>query len=390
MRLLILDQFSDPGGAQQMLLELLPALRQRGWEAIVGLPGCGALCEQVRAEDFAVAPITCGPYRSGRKSFCDVARFLAGVPRLAREIRSLAHGFAPDLIYVNGPRLLPGVALAGVRTPVLFHAHSYVPAGLSRWVVGRSLRRLGAWVAANCRFVGGLWIAQVGGDKIRVIYNGVGGSPFGGETEPRLSAKIGCVGRIAPEKGQKEFLAAASLIHRALPECRFAIYGSALFSEPAAVRYEREVRAAAARLPVEFAGWVSDPHQALATLDLLLVPSVGNEATTRVILEAFAAGVPVIAFPSGGIPEILEDGRTGFLCNDPAEMAHRAIELLRDAPHRLDLVRQNARETWRRRFTAERWRGELLSWMEHCCGRPLQDRTELPPQEPIAQHHPIP
>ena len=48
----------------------------------------------------------------------------------------------------------------------------------------------------------------------------------------------------------------------------------------------------------------------MAGLDLLLVPSTGPEATTRVILEAYAAGVPVIAFPSGGIPEVagtLED-----------------------------------------------------------------------------------
>ena len=47
---------------------------------------------------------------------------------------------------------------------------------------------------------------------------------------------------------------------------------------------------------MEFAGWVADIYAALAEIDVLVVPSVGPEATTRVILEAFAAGVPVIAF----------------------------------------------------------------------------------------------
>ena len=52
MRLLILDQFSDPGGAQQALVELLPAIRERGWDAAVGLPGDGPLFEQIARAGF--------------------------------------------------------------------------------------------------------------------------------------------------------------------------------------------------------------------------------------------------------------------------------------------------------------------------------------------------
>ena len=49
-----------------------------------------------------------------------------------------------DLVYVNGPRLLPAAALARLRVPVLFHAHSCLPPGASRMLAGMSLRRMRA------------------------------------------------------------------------------------------------------------------------------------------------------------------------------------------------------------------------------------------------------
>src|SRR2546426_974605 len=124
MKLLLLDQFSDLGGAQQVLLELLPSIRARGWSATVGMPGDGPMFARVRELGFDTERIDCGPYGSGRKSLGDVARFAASTPRLASQIRRLA---MVDLIYVNGPRLLPAVALARPAAPVVFHAHSYLP-----------------------------------------------------------------------------------------------------------------------------------------------------------------------------------------------------------------------------------------------------------------------
>ena len=53
-----------------------------------------------------------------------------------------------------------------------------------------------------------------------------------------------------------------------------------------------------------------------AKLDLLVVPSTPADSTPRVIIEAFSAGVPVVAFAAGGIPEIVRDGQTGFLASD--------------------------------------------------------------------------
>jgi len=364
VRLLILDQFSDPGGAQQALLELLPAVRARGWDALVGMPGDGPLFGRIAALGFETAGVDCGPYRSGRKSPMDAARFLTATPRLLRQVRLLARQSRAALVYVNGPRMLP--AVVGLSVPVVFHSHNYVVGRLARWVAGEALRRADASVIAACRFAGEPWTRFVGRERVTVIYNGVAGPPRAGERR-RAGPRIGCIGRIAPEKGQREFLRAASIVHRALPQCQFIVCGAPLFSDARARRYAAQVRAEAAGLPVEFSGWVADVHAALAGLDLLLVPSTVPEATPRVILEAYAAGVPVIAFPSGGIPEIVAS-QFGMLADSPEEMAALAIELLTSPPESLARMSAAAREEWRRRFTLDRYRQDVLATIE-CAAR---------------------
>jgi hypothetical protein len=368
MKLLLLDQFSDPGGAQQVLLELLPAFRDLGWTALTGMPGAGEMFERVRALGFEAERIECGPFSSGEKSRADLARFAKGTPRLLWQLRQMAARVRPNLVYVNGPRLLPAVALARLGAPVLFHSHSYLAPGFSRKMAGVSLRLVHAQVLASCRFVAEPWRNYVGDDRISVIYNGVAGpaetaaSPA--RQSPSAAPAIGCIGRIAPEKGQREFLEAAFTIHRALPAARFFIYGAALFSDAAGTRYDADVRAAANGLPVEFRGWVNDAYAALAELDLLLVPSAGHEATTRVILEAFAAGVPVIAFRSGGIPEVIQEGVDGLLAGSVEEMARLAIGLMSGEPARLAALTRAGRESWLRNFTLDRFRRQVVDAVE--------------------------
>jgi glycosyltransferase involved in cell wall biosynthesis len=360
MRLLLLDQFSDMGGAQHGFFDLIPAIRQRGWQALAGLPGDGELFHRVRDAGFEVRKIICGPYRSGGKSLGDMVRFAAGTPQLARQIRDMISGWNASLLYVNGPRLLPATALVRPRIPVLFHSHSFLPPGSSRTLAERSLRKLDAWVLGVCNFVTDPWRPFVRPERISIIYNGVA-VPEGFRRKPRRGPpRIGCIGRISPEKGQIEFLAAAKTIHEQFPEAEFAIYGDVLFGDQGAMRYAGEVRAMAAGLPVEFAGWVKNVFDALATLDLVLVPSKAHEATTRVILEAFGAGVPVVAMRSGGIPEVIEHGRNGYLAGSVAEMADLSIEVLRS---QADLS-EAARDSWQRRFRLDRYRDEVCGLLE--------------------------
>ena len=361
MKVLLLDQFSDPGGAQQCLLDLLPAMHERGWEVMAGLPGNGDLIGRFNALEVPTGSLNCGPYASGRKSLTDAARFLVESPGLIRQIEGMANQFKPDLVYVNGPRLLPAAALADLRTPIVFHSHSYIPSTGARRLAGASLRHAAACVIACCEFVAHPWGQFVGAGRVTVIYNGVAGPPPGwNASRPRNGFTIGCIGRIAPEKGQREFVKAAARIHRAVSDCRFLIQGAPLFSTPEAWRYEADLRRSAFGLPVEFRGWTRDVYTALAELDLLLVPSAACEATTRVILEAFSAGVPVIARDSGGIPEVIEHGVDGLLVKSNEELAPHAIQLLTGPSNRIAAMSERARQSWSSRFTLARYRQQIL------------------------------
>ena len=83
------------------------------------------------------------------------------------------------------------------------------------------------------------------------------------------------------------------------------------------------------------------------------------------ILEAFAAGVPVVAPNSGGIPEIVSDGETGFLtpAGDPVMLAARIGDLLKQ-PALLKQVAANARLAWKERYTLAQYQMRILSILE--------------------------
>jgi glycosyltransferase involved in cell wall biosynthesis len=386
-RLLILDQYSDPGGAQQGLLELLPELQRRGWQALLGLPSHGEVCRRARELGFEVERVACGPYRSGRKSVADAARFLWQTPLLMRQIRRMALRWHADLIYINGPRLLPA---APVGFPVVFHAHSYIGAGPVRDVAGLALRRTGAQLIANCEFVAETWSGYVSPQHISVVYNGVTGPDLPPEPRPAPAHPVvATIGRIAPEKGQLDFLKAAEAIHAAVPAARFDLIGAPLFGDAEAARYDAGVRASASRLPVEFHGWREDVYRALAGIDLLLVPSASHEATTRVILEAYSAGVPVVALRSGGVPEVVDHGTTGYLAGSVPEMAERAIELLRHPARRAEMAR-GARAAWERRFTLHRYRSEVLAVLHRAAaaGTAEPPLPQSPPLRPESARSP--
>ena len=381
MNILFLDQFSDLGGAQRCLLDLLPAIRERGWRGFAALPGSGPLVPALVAQGVEVSNIDCGPYSSGRKSVADLVRFLHETPRLAAQIERLARQCGADLLYVNGPRLLPAVAwTAASHCPALFHCHSHLPQRYAAWLAGRSLQRAQATVVACCRFSVEPLAPYVSPERLRVVYNAAAEAP--GNRRPFFPDgpwRIGVIGRIAPEKGQAEFLRAARLLAPALPQCEFIVCGEALFRDPDAQRYKSLLAELGSGLPVRFLGWCEDVYAVLSELDLLVVPSVKEPATTRVILEAYASGVPVVAFPSGGIPEVVIDGETGFLVkpSTPEALAQKIGVLLRGQPAELQRVAEAARALWRERFTLERYRRQMLELMLQAAGR-ADSRTATP------------
>jgi len=360
MKVLLIDQFSELGGAQRCLFDLVVAMNKQGWQPRVALPSEGPLSQQLKEQHTPVDFIACGPYHSGRKTFSDAVRFTFDSARTWRKISKLAEVHHADLIYVNGPRPLPASALAARgRIPLLFHIHSHLPPPYAQRLAGWSIRASNATVIASCEFLGERLRAYAPPDRFHVIYNGIAEIQFVPRPfPPNREWRVGIIGRIAPEKGQTDFLCAARIIISEFPECCFTICGAPLFSDPA---YLHSVQKLSIGLPVEFLGWRQDMDAVLSNLDLLVAPSAAIDGTTRVILEAYSAGVPVVAYPSGGIREVVDDGRTGFLTqsNDPQSLAATLLAVMR-TPQRLPEIVRAARKAWEEKYTSDRYCDQVL------------------------------
>ena len=361
VNILFLDQYSDLGGAQQCLLDLIPAVQAAGWRATCAAPGAGRLVEKLRDRGITVHSLPAISMAAGPKPPLDFLRFAFSTPLLARYLSRLARETQADLIYVNGPRVLPAAAWAARRTgiPLLFHSHNYLAQHSAAILAGRSLQFANARVIACCQYAARPFRRYIVPGRLRVIYNGVG--PSATAPVPAAGPRIGIIGRISPEKGQLEFLEAARRILPAYPSATFIVCGAPLFEDPEASHYFDQIRGAAEGLPVEFSGWQEDVQAVLARLDLLVVPSLREPGAPRVILEAYAARVPVVAFVSGGIPEILHEGETGFLVEPPsAEALAAKLEHLLQAPEHLRKAAANAYTTRKEQFTVERYQREVL------------------------------
>jgi glycosyltransferase involved in cell wall biosynthesis len=383
MKILFLDQFSELGGGQQALLDTLDEVRQRGWGAHVLVPGDGPLLEELKSRNVRSDEIVCAAYGSGSKSAGDSARFLLDLPRQTHAIRDAMADGNIDLVYVNGPRLLPAAAMAARhRAPILFHLHTSldgIALRLARW----ALRRTDATVVGCSHAVLEPFRQQVAHGQLHMIPNGVRDL---GYQERDFDAsgllRIGVVGRVAPEKGQMEFVGAATLLAREFPQVRFAICGAPLAQ--ARDGYYDAVRSRARELPIEFIPWQRDVSALIHDLDLLVTPS-HREAMGRVVLEAFSAGVLVVAFPAGGIPEAVVDEDTGFLTREfTAEaLAARIRDVMAMSPaKRRDVVR-NARKAWARSYTRDGYQERITDLLatlapvspeEHAGETPLQHR----------------
>ena len=226
MRILFLDQFSAFGGAQLCLRDMLSEVRRRGWEAEVMAPGNGPLLAFARDCGFDAHTVPMAEYSSSCKAASDWVGFGLGMARSAWMVRRALRERPADLIYVNGPRVLP--AAIQREAPVIFHAHSVVSMGWARAVAGWSLRRARAMALACSEFAARPVEAAIG-RRVPVIYNGVADCGFRPRVTGRGPIRVGLLGRIAPEKGHLDFINAARRLS-GNPNLRFCVIGEALFS----------------------------------------------------------------------------------------------------------------------------------------------------------------
>jgi glycosyltransferase involved in cell wall biosynthesis len=135
-------------------------------------------------------------------------------------------------------------------------------------------------------------------------------------------------GRLSPDKGFDVLIRAAAVACTVDPGARFVVFGDGV------LRDELPKQAAAAGLAdkMAFAGFRADLDQLMPHADVFVLPSY-NEGLPNVVLEASAAGVPVVATAVSGTPEAVLDGQTGHLvaAGDAPALANRLLRLLGDA-----------------------------------------------------------
>ncbi len=287
------------------------------------------------------------------------------------------YGWYPNVFAVPASRLAirPTIILSlrdagAYMTPAKIHAFRFAC-------------RLADCVVANSN-AGRNWLIEQGFNdrKIEVIRNGIVIAPraeqsrdpgtvrkeFGIPAETRVCA---CVGRLVSGKGIDFYLRAARILLDRGRDVRFLMVG-ANSSERG---YKSDMEVLARQLNIErqviFTGQRQDVPEILRDVDLVVHPSL-TEGLSNVILEAMAAGIPVVATRVGGNPELVLDGRTGFLV--PAENADEianAICRLLDQPAMARAFGEAARQRVINEFSIE----QMLSKTENLYLRLLEHRS---------------
>jgi glycosyltransferase involved in cell wall biosynthesis len=202
-------------------------------------------------------------------------------------------------------------------------------------------------------------------DKIDVIHTGLEPAAFARHDRaaaraafgiPTSAIVFGNVSRLSPEKGQAIMLRAAAPILAARPEMRLMLVGKG----PERASLEAEAASLGLAGRVHFAGYVEDVAIALAAMDSFILPSTLDEGFPTCLLEAQAAGLPVIATDVGGTSETFLPGMTGLLVRpgDEGDLS-RAISALADAAESRRAMGEAGRKRALKEFTVEAMVGRM-------------------------------
>ena len=149
---------------------------------------------------------------------------------------------------------------------------------------------------------------------------------------PHGSPIVGNVAALVPQKGQRHLVDAAAIVVRHVPDARFVIAGEGELR----ASLEQQIRQHRLEKHVVLAGFRTDILSLHNGFDIFVMSSV-TEGLGTSLLDAMAAGKPVVATSAGGIPEVVQDGETGFIVptRDPQALADAVIRLLKDEDLRM-------------------------------------------------------
>lgn len=324
-----------PGGVQNHVHDLAESLRAAGHAVSVLAPADSdnALPPWVVPVGRAV-PV---PYNGS------VARLAFGPLSAARTRRWIREGHF-DVLHIHEPAVPSASVLAlwAARGAIVATFHTATERSLAMsaasMILRPSMEKIGGRIAVS-ELARATLVQHLGGEPV-IIPNGVHVDRFSSvQPHPRWAARGGTLvflGRLdEPRKGLPTLLAAFPHIAAARPGIRLLVAGRG------------DVDAARALLPpehhgaVSFLGLIDDATRAevLASADLYVAPNTGGESFGIVLVEAMAAGAPILASNLPAFLQVLEGGRLGttFPAADSAALAKSAVALLEDSERRSQL-----------------------------------------------------
>jgi glycosyltransferase involved in cell wall biosynthesis len=216
-------------------------------------------------------------------------------------------------------------------------------------------RRTDAYIAANSAIAKDL-AATFWGSRVATVFQGIQAGPA---LPLPKDPVFGLLGRLDPVKGHESMLGAAALLRPAHPEARWRAVGRG--SPQRREQLESRARALGLAGSVDFTGYVHDVTEELARCRIGIVASTASEAVSRAALEWMAAGRPLVAAAVGCLPDLVEEGVTGFLVppGDPQALARAAAKFL-EQPALAERLSAAARRAFEERFSLERFGAETL------------------------------
>lgn len=353
MRILHISSARTLGGGERHLADLACALHDRGHEVYAALPPHSAL----RGE------LDCLPAANIFTLRLRNALDLRSAMELARRVRE--HKI--EIVHAHVARDYPLAALASRgkrRTKLIITRHVLFKLNRLHALTFRQARR----VIAVSHAVGRALMAQkiFPASKLIVIPNGVDFRRFDASLEgfdreafrrrlniPQGSLLIGVVGELKKQKGHEDFLRAAGIIALEKRDVHFIIAGADTTGTHRAA-LERLVNELGLTHRVHFTGWLDEVAPLMAALDVYVSAS-HTESFGLTIVEAMAAGLPVVATATEGAREIIDKGESGVLVpiGNSEALASSVLRLLKDEDERTRLGTL-ARTQARSRFSLDR------------------------------------
>ena len=312
----------EPGGTERQMIELVRRLDRTRWTVHVA-------CFHARGGWFgrvaeAAASVAEFPLTSFRDP--DAAHALWSFARWCR---------ANHLAIVHTTELysnifgLPGAALARVPVRVGNRRELNPDKSVAQLALQRAGYAVAHKVVANSQAAANrLRLECVPERKIAVIPNGLSAAQYPDRTRGACPPRrVIVVANLRPEKGHDTLIDAASDIRSRFPDAAFEIVGAGPERDALVAR----AKARGVLDAFSFIGHTDDVKGRLAEADIFVLPS-RSEAFPNAVLEAMAAGLPIVASGVGGILELIDDGRSGLLTppDDPRSLADRITTLMAD------------------------------------------------------------